>query len=195
VRRNITIAGKKVCDFVNAPPERQPGIHEVIEENKRQKTGEPKKKKVIYADGTAQVLYPTVLSPDTFIEQAQKTLKDTQKVILQANGIFKMSYRGSRYLATPNFEVKSRVLQKNEQIKPSIVLRADGHVSYTVTLERPPVAAGTRRARAGGSGAREVLVFDLLLEPAPEDVCEEIAGKVVCDFTNTSDKAKTGAGS
>lgn len=189
------IAGKKVCDFVNAPPERQPGIHEVIEENKRQKTGDPKKKKIIYEDGTAQVFYPTVLSPDTFIDQAQKTLKDAKKVILQANGMFKMSYQGRRYLATPNFEVKSRALQKNEQIKPNIVLRADGHVSYTVTLERPPAAAGTRQARADGSGAREVLVFDLLLEPAPEDVCEEIAGKVVCDLPNTSDKAKTGSGS
>lgn len=189
------IAGKQVCDFATASPEQQPGIHEIIEQNKRQKTGEPKKKKIIYADGTAQVFYPTVLSPDIFIDQAQKTLKDTQQVILQANGIFKMSYQGNRYLATPNFEVKSRTLQKNEQVKPSIVLQTDGHISYTVTLERPPVVAGTRQARAEGSEAREVLVFDLLLEPAPEDVCEEIAGKVVCDLPNTSDKTKTGAGS
>ncbi|OQW90548.1 MAG: hypothetical protein BWK78_06720 [Thiotrichaceae bacterium IS1] len=182
------IAGEVVCDFENAPLERQPGIHEVVEENKRQNTGEPKKKKIIYTDGTAQVLYPTVLSPDTFIEQAQKTLKDTQKVILQANGMFKMSYQGSRYLAIPNFEVKSRALQNNEQIKPSIVLLANGHVSYTVTLEKPPVVAGTRQAGAGGSGAREVLVFDLLLEPTPEDVCKEIAGEVVCDLSKPLDQ-------
>ncbi|GEM_PF-2390705 len=178
------IAGEIVCNFENAPLEQQPGIHDVIEEGLRQKTGVPKKKKIVYSDGTAQILYPTVLSPEIFIDQVQKTLAGVKTVILQANGMFKMSYQGSRYLVTPSFGVKSRELKKTEQIKPSIVLQTDGHLIYTAILDRKPVAAGTRAIRATESGAREVLVFDLLLEPAPEEVCKEIAGIVVCEFGN-----------
>jgi hypothetical protein len=37
--------------------------------------------------------------------------------------------------------------------------------------------------RAAGE-AREVAMFDPLIEPAPDGMCEEIAGKPVCDFEN-----------
>jgi hypothetical protein len=180
------IAGETVCDFKQAPPDWQPGIHEVLDDSLvRQKTGTKRKKRIVYSDGTAQIVQPTVLSPSTFIEQLQALNKGSQ-VVFQSDGTFKMVYQEERYLLIPRFTVKSRELKKGEQIEPSVVIQEDGHLSYTVALDRPLVVTGTRQA---SREVREVLVFDLLMEPAPEDSCEEIAGLLVCDLEN---KAETG---
>ncbi len=170
------IAGKTVCDFEDAPADQQPGLRRIPANGSR--TREVPGKKMVYADGTSQVIHPTFLSPDT-VQEIGTGLDGVERVTFNANGSFVVVHEGKKYLVTPTFGTKSRSLAPAEEIEPSLALTGGDHITYTITLDRPATTAtGTRQTRAGE--AREVLEMDSLIEPVA-DGCEEIKGEIICD--------------
>lgn len=219
------VAGELVCDF---PADFQPGIRM----STRTRAGEELPvQSVVYEDGTSQKVYPTLLSPDIFIEQGLK-FEGVEKITYQADGTFEVIFLGQKYrVKMPNFDVKFRQLSTEEQIEPNVDASVIGKVTYTVTLERPPApdeilpaepteeesvpsetanpdestvppvienetgdtsnendaelpTANSRlrqTRRDEDSGAREVLVFDPLVEPVAEEECYELDGEVICE--------------
>jgi hypothetical protein len=173
------IAGKQVCDFGNAPADQQPGINNAgAKYGTRATKDDLPSKRVVYADGTSQVVHPTVLSPDVFAAQGS-SYEGVDNVKFQATGRFKFTYQGKPYVVKPSFGVKSRALDPGEEIKPSIAVKEGGTVSYTITVDIP--GSGVTRGRRESSGAREVEVSDSTVEADSEATCEEINGKQVCN--------------
>ena len=173
------IAGETVCDFEKASSEVRPGIRTIPANGSRVR--DIPSRKVIYPNGTAQVIRPTVLSPDTFINVGTG-FDGVEKIQLNAKGTFIVTHQGNKYLITPNFGPKSRSLGQQEQIEPTIELDVTtGHLTYTVILDNlPQTATGTRTRQVRDGEAREVLEFDSLIEPVPEETCEEVKGEIIC---------------
>jgi hypothetical protein len=172
------IAGKQVCDFSNASSDQQPGINNAgAKYGTRATKDDLPSKRVVYADGTSQVVHPTVLSPDVFAAQGS-SYEGVESIKFQATGRFKFTYQGKAYVIKPSFGVKSRALDPGEEIKPSIAVKEGGTISYTITVDIP--GAGVTRGRRESSGAREVEVSDCTVEADAEATCEEINGKQVC---------------
>jgi len=80
--------------------------------------------KLIYYDGTAQVLYPTVFSPKTLIEEAKK-FPGVESVTFNMDGTFEVMYQGQKLQLFPNFDVKVTPLKKYEHVKPSVTLKGN----------------------------------------------------------------------
>jgi len=70
---------------------------------------------LIYQDGTAQVIYPTVFSPKTFIEEAKK-FSDVESVTFNMDGTFEVMYQGQKLQLFPNFDVKVTPLKKSKPL-------------------------------------------------------------------------------
>ncbi len=174
------VAGETVCDFDNAPLENRPGIRTVPTTGTRVR--DVPHKKVVYPNGTAQLIRPTVLSPDTFINVGAG-FDSVEKVQLNANGTFIVTHQGNKYLVTPNFGPRSRPVGASEQIEPTIELDATtGHITYTIMSDKvPQTTTGTKSRPVRDGEAREVLEFDSLIEPVPEENCEENKGEIICE--------------
>jgi len=174
------IAGETVCDFDQAPPESQPGIRTIPATGSRVR--DVPSKKIVYPNGTAQIIRPTVLSPDTLVNLGY-TFSNVENVQFNAKGTFIVTHQGNKYLITPNFGPKSRAVGKEEKIEPSAQLDSTtGKLTYTITLDEKPVAPTATKSRpVRQDGAREVLEFDSLIEPVPEDSCKEENGEIICE--------------
>jgi hypothetical protein len=130
-------------------------------------------RQVIYSDGSTQAFNPTVLSPDVFIEEALK-IDGVKRVIFNLDGTFYAFYQGRSFLVRPNFDVKTETIKSDETIAASITLDYKGGLTYTIPIDDDET---TRR------GARQVMIFDPFIEPAPENICVEFDdGKVICEF-------------
>ena len=115
-----------VCDFDNAPESQRPGIH--LNSNTRI----DEQSTAIYPDGSSQTIYPTVLSPDIFIEESLK-IAGVENVVFNSNGSFSVLFNGSPYLLTHDFKVQSRKLAKKEKVKPSVTFNPQiGLVKYMI---------------------------------------------------------------
>ena len=126
--------------------------------------------KVIYPDGRSQKISPAFLEANGFASLGEK-ISGVESIRLNANGTFVVNYLGQSYLLAPRFDVDSIVdhLAKAE-------IKIENSVQYHV-----PFTEKTNTRRAGRS--RRVLVFDPVIEPLPEDMCEEIyPGQFRCDF-------------
>ncbi|MCK5523939.1 MAG: BspA family leucine-rich repeat surface protein, partial [Thiomargarita sp.] len=134
-------------------------------------------RKIQYPDGTAQTIHPTVLSPDVFIKEALK-FEGVENIVFNANGTFYVVHKSKGYLILPNFEVQSEEMPEEESVVPRIEINEDGgQLRYTIPIESSE-NDNRRRGRT-----REVLIFDPLIEPAPDDMCVEmIPGEIVCRF-------------
>ncbi len=191
-----TADGETLCDFERADHDEQPGIHD-LEENTRATPSLLQRKKVVYSDGTSQIVYPTVLSPQTFIEEGLK-LAGVEEIVFQANGTFKMTQNGIQYLVYPNFHPRIRTVEAPKSVASSLV-QIDNRLIYTVavncstwsTTEENGTTRQTRSPIRSSGDAHQVLDSDLIIEPI-SDACEEIGGETVCGDTNLSpDSAKT----
>jgi hypothetical protein len=174
--------GDIVCDFENAPPSQQPGIH--LEANTRAAYKNQQQAKVVFPDGTAQLITPTLLSPDVFAELGFE-FEGVEDIVFNANGIFYVSYQGQPYFIIPKFEVVIEEVteeeiadEKDEQPgDSSIVVNNDGTLTYTVVID-----VDERNTRKRGQ-PRQVMQFQPEIQVAPDDLCVEIApGDIVCDF-------------
>ncbi|HHB93463.1 MAG TPA: hypothetical protein ENK59_09670 [Thioploca sp.] len=131
--------------------------------------------KVVYKDGTSQVIWPTILSPSTFLELARK-FKGVEKVEFNSNGTFYVLYQGIEFIIVPQFKLQINTI--DETIDPSIIANETGGVTYSVINES---ATTTTR-----SNSNEIWLFDMFIEPAPDDWCitDDDTGEVFCDFDN-----------
>ncbi|MDM8560790.1 choice-of-anchor Q domain-containing protein [Candidatus Parabeggiatoa sp. HSG14] len=162
-----------VCDFETALLEMQPGIH--LPNNTRTKKS-PQTGKVVYENGSSQIIKPTLLSPDIFIKEGLK-FEGVESIVFNANGTFKVIHQGNPYLIVPNFKVEAQEVVESEKTS-SIIANENGTLRYTVPLESKNVK--TRREQ---EKIHQVLIFDPFIEPIPKDFCQEIfPGEYECDF-------------
>jgi hypothetical protein len=162
----------RVCNFRNVREHLQPGLR-LPTGDKRTRAGE--KARLVYSDGTTQTVRPTVLSPDSFIKEAFK-FEGVQRIIFNADGTFYVFYQGISLSVCPTFKVKSKHVRDDETIAPSITLNNQGGITYSILVDDEQTSSG---------GIRQVLIFDLLLEQAPKELCvESETGEIVCEFDN-----------
>jgi len=129
------------CNFSQAPKAQQPGLHLEADEGL-----------IVYLDGSAQRIMPTVRSPDTFIEKGLKVAEGIDDIIYRSDGGFDLWYRGQRYLITFDFKVETRTLRSEEIPPPSFSKEENGQFIYHV-IEDPHAAV------------RQVLSFKLSIKP------------------------------
>jgi len=170
--------GETTCDFDNAPEHiKRPGLHFPTDNKRSARAGE--QAKVVYLDGTAQTVRPTVLSPDIFIQEGMK-FEGVEGMLFKADGRFYAFYQGDSLWVRPNCNVKTKTVEEDGVISPSITRNDKGGVTYTIAIDEP---TQTRRG-----GARQILIFDLFIEPADEDLCVELeTGETFCEFDNAAE--------
>jgi surface antigen len=170
-----------VCDFDNASENQKLGLH--FPGTRRTRRNETAK--VVYPDGTAQTITPTLLDPDVFMEQGFK-FEGVEDIVFNANGVFYASYQGQPYLVIANFDVQTQeVLEGETPPEPSITVNPNGSLTYQISIETSEETEATRRR-----GARhQTLIFNPIIEMAPDELCtEQLTGNVVeeseliCDF-------------
>ncbi len=128
---------------------------------------------VTYSDGSSQIIRPTLLSPDIFIEELLK-FDGVEKVIYNADGTFSVRYYDNRYVIIPNFEIQSKTVK--EEVEPSIIINDDGNIKYSIAITNDD----TQTTRS--SESYEVLTFDSSTESYSSDSCVEISeGEYYCD--------------
>jgi hypothetical protein len=117
-----------ICDWSQVDASMQPGIRSG--RNTRAKS----MVKVIYPDGTAQQVYPTVLSPEILVAEAQK-LEGVEKIIFRMDGTFAVTYQDTKVLLIPEFETQVQPIPVGTEIKPSLALQPDGKLLYQVPYQ------------------------------------------------------------
>jgi hypothetical protein len=176
------IPGDIVCDFENAPPSQQPGLH--LEANTRAAYKNQQQGRVVFPDGTAQLITPTLLTPDLFAELGFE-FEGVEDIVFNANGIFYVLYEGQPYFIVPKFEVVTEEVTEEEIVaktdkqpgESSIVVNNDGTLTYTVVIDEE--SSNTRKR----GKPRQVMQFEPEIQVVPDDLCVEIApGEIVCDF-------------
>ncbi len=132
--------------------------------------------KVVYNDGSSQIIWPTVLSPSIFLELGHK-FEGVEKVEFNSNGTFYVLYQGLELILVPQFKVQTNNIT-DETFTPTILPNEGGGITYSV--ENESVTTTTR------SNSMEIWLFDMLIEPAPDDWCltDDDTGEVFCDFDN-----------
>ena len=86
---------------------------------------------IVYADGTAQKIMPTVPLPDQFITKAQ-TIPGVEKIQLNADGTFSVKYKGIKLKLLPTqFDAQTKPVAAEQTVESDIVVQADGTVKYT----------------------------------------------------------------
>lgn len=120
------VVGEIECNWDVANAEIQPGFHFAETRAKRQA-------KLIYTDGSAQAVYPTVFSPETFMTEARK-FPGVETIAFNADGTFSVTYQGQKLQLFPNFAVAVTPLEKYQHVKPSVKLQGD-HLEYQVQYQ------------------------------------------------------------
>jgi hypothetical protein len=119
------ICDQNGCDWSKVEESMQPGLRTA--RDLRAKSAA----KVIYPDGTAQKLYPTVLFPDIFVEKAMQ-LKDVEKVIFRMDGTFAITYQQKKLLLVPEFDTQVQPIPLGEKVDARVTLQPDGQLLYQV---------------------------------------------------------------
>jgi uncharacterized delta-60 repeat protein len=112
------------CDWNNMPSDSQLGINFSSTRAKQQVN-------VVYSQGKAQKAYPTVLEPDTFINEAKK-FGGVEAVTYNTDGSFTLLYQGQTLHLYPSLQVTAKKLGVYETVKPSLILKGDGTLEYSV---------------------------------------------------------------
>jgi hypothetical protein len=101
-------------------------------------------------------------------------------MLFKADGIFYAFYQGNHLWVRPNFGVKTETVEVDGTIALNITINDKGGLTYTIAIDEP---TQTRRG-----GARQILIFDLFIEPAPEELCVELeTGETFCEFDNAAE--------
>ena len=118
-----------VCDWTGADESLQPGIV-ALDDNSRAR----KISKIIYTDGTSQKMYPTVLQPDVFIEEALK-IAGVEEVVFNQDGTFGVRYHAQQFRLYPSSQIQIITLEEGEAFEPQVIVNSDNTVSYQVQDE------------------------------------------------------------
>jgi len=92
--------------------------------------------RVVYPDNTAQRVYPTVLSPQVFIDEAYATFPNLNEITYNANGTFSAVYQGEDLIVEPTFGAEAEEFTEDEIVETSIIANGQEEtVTYTVPYE------------------------------------------------------------
>jgi hypothetical protein len=84
--------------------------------------------KVIYPDGSAQTIYPTVIYPDVLVDLLEQS-EPVSKVLYKSDGTFEATVlingQAQKYSLTPDINVKVQRLEAGEKRKPKINLQGN----------------------------------------------------------------------
>ncbi|GEM_PF-6081285 len=89
---------------------------------------------MVFADHTAQAVFPTVPQPEIFVELAQN-FAGVESAQFNADGTFEVVAAGTRFHLSPTFDITSLALRAGETVTAALVLNAQGSVDYTVEHE------------------------------------------------------------
>jgi hypothetical protein len=135
---------------------------------------------VVYPDGTAQTIWPTFLSPSTFIDTGFNFDNQVESINLVANGSFYVTYDQKPYVIVPQFEVKTEALNSEKAREPAI-----SYDAAAATLEY--VIANTDKPTTRSRQTRQTL-FSFVAEIIPYE-CQVIeAGIMSQNFYCSMDK-------
>ncbi|MEK7991656.1 MAG: Ig-like domain repeat protein, partial [Thiotrichaceae bacterium] len=116
----------KTCDWAEMPAILQMGMHLPNNLRARQQAT------VVYPDGTAQIVYPTVLEPETFINLVIG-FEGIEKITYQSDGSFKAVYFGQTVSIYPTFDTYLTPLANSDiKIAPLVQLIGNNQFSYAV---------------------------------------------------------------
>ncbi len=87
--------------------------------------------RVVFEDGTAQTIYPTVLHPETFMDLV-KQIQGVESIVYNVDGSFNLVFFGQNYALLPTFNTSSQTLNAGERVAPNLTLNSDGSVAYKV---------------------------------------------------------------
>jgi len=119
------ICDQNGCDWSKVDASMQPGLRTARDLRAKSVA------KVIYPDGTAQKLYPTVLFPEVFAEKAGQ-LKDAEKVIFRMDGTFAITYQRKKLLLVPEFDTQVQPIPLGEKVDAGVTLQPNGQLLYQV---------------------------------------------------------------
>jgi hypothetical protein len=164
--------GNTQCDFNNAPIEQQPGLHFLG--NVRSARAVSEQARMVFGDGSSQLVRPTLLEPDLFIAEAMK-FEGMKRVVFNVDGTFTVFYNNESYIVVPTFDVSIQDAVEGSRLEPNIVYHGQGRLTYSV----PAIF------EENGQPVHKIVVFNPILEPAPGNLCVETAdGKVLCEFSS-----------
>ncbi len=128
---------------------------------------------MIYETGISQTCTPTVYSPETFIKEGLK-FPGVEKLTFNVNGTFYVLHEGNSYILSPIFTLKTIRTTSNANV--NIAVNDAGNLNYSIPVEIP------NKTR---SNSQMMFMFDLFIEPAPENWCLETDDDAIfCDFDN-----------
>lgn len=86
---------------------------------------------IVYADGTAQKILPTVPQADQFVTTATK-FPGVENAQLNADGTIAVQYKGMKLkLCAKQFTTQTTPLATGQTVQPNITVQTDGTVKYT----------------------------------------------------------------
>jgi hypothetical protein len=109
------ICDQNGCDWSKVDASMQPGLRTARDLRAKSVA------KVIYPDGTAQKLYPTVLFPDVLVEEAKK-IKNVENPIFRMDGTFAMTYQGTKLLFVAEFDTQVQPIPVGQEVKARLTL-------------------------------------------------------------------------
>ncbi|MEK7991121.1 MAG: hypothetical protein VSS52_008965, partial [Thiotrichaceae bacterium] len=116
------------CNWAAMPSNLKKGFHFPT---KLRNTRAKQKAYIVYDNGVSQSFYPTTLYPDKFKALVGK-IEGVEKVVYQADGGFKVTYKGTPSLLYPTFDTVVTELEDEEVVKPTVKAKKDGTFSYSV---------------------------------------------------------------
>ncbi|MEK7990691.1 MAG: dockerin type I repeat-containing protein [Thiotrichaceae bacterium] len=90
--------------------------------------------KIVYADSTAQTIYPTIIEPAILLTMLHqiKGLEDTE---VYKNGSYLVKFEGNNYILQPDFTATAHKLPiRGQLVSPAIQFQEGGFLEYTVVL-------------------------------------------------------------
>jgi len=124
-----------VCNWDQADASMQPGVR--ASRNLRAKS----MVKVVYPDGTAQQVYPTVLSPEILVAEAKK-IDGVEKIIFRMDGTFAVTYQGAKLLLIPDSNTQVQPIPAGTVAMASLTLESNTRLLYQVPYQDQLVITG-----------------------------------------------------
>jgi len=97
--------------------------------------------KVVYPDGTAQQVYPTVLSPEILVAEAKK-IDGVEKIIFRMDGTFAVTYQGAKLLLIPDSNTQVQPIPAGTVAMASLTLESNTRLLYQVPYQDQLVITG-----------------------------------------------------
>jgi len=134
--------------FVKPAPEGvNAGVHFSNENSVKSTRSEDDEVLVVYEDGTAQAVHPTVYLPEIFIEEAYK-FPGVEKVTFNTDGTFTVIFAGQALIIEPSFLVFDEDVPDDETTDPGISLNESGGINYVIGYKVPKESSkASRRSR------------------------------------------------